>query len=64
MRGQGGRRFDCIFTGLIALLFALGCGTGIVALFAAAPLWRIADLFFDFALLALIFKRGPSLLKR
>jgi len=64
MKGQGGGRLSRLFAGFAILFFALGCGTGILAGFKDAPsLWRIADLFFDFALLITMLVRGPSLIK-
>jgi hypothetical protein len=63
MKGQGKRRSSVLVTGLVVLLLALGLGTGLIAVIVDTPsLWRIADLFFDFALLATMVSRGPALL--
>lgn len=64
MKGQGGRVLRLLVGGFIAFNFALGCGLGVVAGIRDAPaLWRIAYLFFDLTLLALMLTRGPALLK-
>ena len=64
MKGQGSRTLRILLTGFIALNFALGCGLGVGAVIRGAPsLWRIADLFFDYALLSLMLARAPALLK-
>ncbi len=63
MKGQGSRTLRILLTGFVALNFALGCGLGIGAVIRGAPsLWRIAELFFDFALLGLMLTRAPALL--
>lgn len=44
--------------------FTLGCLSGLLAVIEHLPSqWRIADLFFDVALLITMIYRGPSLLK-
>jgi hypothetical protein len=64
MKGQGSSALKILLTGFIALNFALGCGLGVEAVIRGAPsLWRIADLFFDYALLSLMLARAPALLK-
>ena len=64
MKGQGSRTLRILLTGFVALNFALGCGLGIGAVIRGAPsLWRIAELFFDFALFGLMLTRAPALLK-
>jgi hypothetical protein len=51
-------------TGVVGTLCAAGVLTGVAAAVRCeVPLWRIADLFFDFALLALLIARGPALLR-
>ena len=64
MKGQASNRLSRTLTGAIVLFFTMGCGTGLIAVIEDTPsLWRIADLFFDFALLSMMVSRGPSLLK-
>ena len=64
MKGQGSSALKILLTGFIALNFALGCGLGVEAVIRGAPsLWRIADLFFDFALFGLMLTRASALLK-
>ncbi len=63
MKGQGSRTLRILLTGFVARNFALGCGLGVEAVIRGAPsLWRIAELFFDFALLSLMLTRAPALL--
>lgn len=61
-KGQGGW-FSRLMAGAIVLLLGLGVALGLLAAIAAAsPLWPIADLCFDLALLSMMVSRGPSLL--
>ena len=66
MKRQGSNRLRRTPTGAIVLFFTIGCGMGLIAVIEDMPspsLWRIADLFFDFALLSMMVSRGLSLLK-
>ena len=50
--------------GIIGAIFVAGALAGLAAaLRSDPPLWRIADLAFDMALLMLLLVRGPALLK-
>jgi hypothetical protein len=52
------------FTAAFIVTFTLGCLSGLIAVVAQVPShWRIADLFFDVALLITMICRGASLLK-
>jgi hypothetical protein len=53
-----------LFTAAFTVTFALGCLSGLIAVLERVPShWRIADLFFDVALLITMIYRGASLLK-
>ena len=63
MKGQGERSWSFLVTAAAVALFTAGLGMGLIAVIEdSASLWRIADLGFDLALLALMVIRGPSLL--
>jgi hypothetical protein len=63
VKGQGKRRLSFFVTGAAVLLFTVGLGLGPIAIIEdSSSLWRIADLCFDLALLAIMVTRGPTLL--
>jgi hypothetical protein len=65
MRGQGAGWFATLLVAGFILNWSMGCAAGLIAVFApASSLWRIANLFFDFALLATMIYRLPALMKR
>lgn len=65
MEGQGARKLRFLVTGIFVLILLAGLGTGAAAeLQRNASLWKIADLYFDVALLITMAMRGPALLGR
>jgi len=64
MTGQHTTHLNRVFTGVIVMLWVLGCGVGVLAAWSGTPsLWQIADLFFDLGLLVTMVSRGGSLLR-
>jgi hypothetical protein len=65
MRGQGAGWVATLWVAGFILNLSLGCAAGLIAVIAqASSLWPIANLFFDFALLATMIYRGPALMQR
>jgi hypothetical protein len=64
MRGQGGGRWGKVLTAGFILAMILGCAMGLKGVVqSSAAQWRIADLFFDVALLVTLVYRGPALMR-